>query len=408
MDLFFIVVFTIVILLVLLREKKLIGAPSSPLFLVSSFNLSILVLYFFTDNLLGFHPLTIQTLTVLLYGCFLFSLVSLFSTADIQSSRFKKKQVKLRYVDDYPHKFVLFLSFFTILYMVLRMTAIGINNIIEDDESAALFGSGGLSGHILVLQILLATHLIGRKLTVFSLSAIAGLIFCLFMYNVKAWIIIPFLLGWFIRRDLMGMKMNPLVLLLVPIGSFAVFVVSYMLTLGWDADNMNFIWAHFCKYIYAGIGGLNEALVHHYPIGQTPFYGTPSFIRLLFPVSIKTPSVYDYVVINDLNGEYTNVFSLFGGAYLFNGPIIGSLYIVVIAVISYLLYKIRLKTNNYWFYLSYYFWSAGLILSFFGNYYTLLNIWELTAEAFIIGLCYTARKRKHDLHAPQSSLIIKE
>lgn len=388
MNFFLVIFFGTVILLALRREKKVIGAPSSPLLLVTAFNLAILALYFITAKSLGFHPLVIETLVVLLYGCFLFSLVSFVSTVNLRSYVRGHQQIKLQYVSDCPNRGVVVFAFITIIYMVLRMMAIGINNIIEDEDSAALFGAGGLSGHILVLQIFLATHLIGRKLTISSMSAICGLVFCLFIYNVKAWVIIPFLLGWFIRRDLMGMKMNPIVLILVPVGSFAIFVVSYMMTLGWDSDNMNFIWAHFCKYIYAGIGGLNEALSHNYPIGQAPFYGTPSFIRLFFPVDIKTSGVYDYVVINDVNGEYTNVFSLFGGAYLFNGPFIGSMYILIIAVISYLLYKKRLKTRNYWFYLSYYFWSAGLILSFFGNYYTLLNIWELTVEAFLVGFWY--------------------
>lgn len=397
MTLFFTVFFLIVIVLVLRKEDKVIGVPSSPLFLVTSFNLSILVLYFITGKALGFHSLVISTLSVLLYGCFLFALVSLISLANVKSNGRSHNQAKFLYVDDYPGKMVIILASLTIVYMVFRMMAIGINNIIEDEDSAALFGSGGLSGHTLVLQILLATHLLGRKFTIYSIVAISGLIFCLFIYNVKAWIMIPFILGWFIRRDLMGMRMNPIVLLLVPISTFAVFVVSYMMTLGWDADNMDFILAHFFKYVYAGIGGLNEALAHNYPIGQSPYYGTPSFVRLFFPVEIKSPAAYDYVVINDLNGEYTNVFSLFGGAYLLNGPTLGTIYILIIAVISYYLFKKRLRSRNYWFYLAYYFWSAGLILSFFGNYYTLLNIWELTGVSFLIGLWYRNSSRKRSV-----------
>ena len=386
MDYLLILFFSIVIIVALRREKKVIGTPSSPLVLVTGFNLGVLALYFFTSHVLGFHSLVTSTLVVLLYGCFIFALVSLFFSSGIKPRRVNAIQHKLLYVEDYPSKVVLLISFVTILFMVIKMRAIGISDIIEDEDSAALFGSGGLSGHILVLQVFLATHLIGRKFTKLSFLVVVGLVFCLFIYNVKAWVIIPFLLGWFIRRDLMGMKVNPLVLLLVPVGSLAVFIVSYMMTLGWELENMNYIWAHFCKYVYAGIGGMNEALAQSYPIGRAPLYGLPSFIRLFFPVNIVTPSEYGYVVINDLNGEYTNVFSLFGGAYLFNGLMMGTLYILIIAVISYQLYRKRLKTDNYWYYLSYYFWSSGLILSFFGNYYTLLNVWELTAEAFIVGM----------------------
>lgn len=393
MDLLLITISLVVVILALKQEKKVMNAPSSPLFLVTGFNMAILVLYFITSNWLGFHPLVFRTLTILLCGCFVFAIVSLFISSGLIGKRKRRDSPKLKYVDEYPSRTAIVLSIITIIFMVIKMTAIGVYNIIEDGDSAALFGAGGLSGHVLVLQIFLATHLIGRKFTIWSIVSTIGLIFCLFIYNVKAWIIIPFLLGWFIRRDLMGMKVDPLVLLLVPAGSLGVFMLSYMMTLGWNMDNMNFIWAHFCKYVYAGIGGLNEALSQNYPVGNAPFYGTPTFISIFFPIKVVIPSVYDYVVINDMNGEYTNVFSLFGGAYLFNGLLYGTLYIVIIALISYWLYVKRLRTENYWYYLSYYFWSSGLILSFFGNYYTLLNVWELSVEAFIVGVYFQRKTR---------------
>lgn len=388
---FLLLVFVITIFVALRNERRVLKTPSSPLFIVVTFNMIILALYYITAKPLGFHQLCFSTLIVLLYGCFLFACVSLFfyykRNVKVKTNNYNK----IQYVDEYPSKLVISISYFTIAFMILRMLAIGINNIVDDEDSAALFGSGGLSGHVLVLQIFLTTHLIGRRLSFYSILAIVGLFFCLFIYNVKAWIIIPFIIGWFIRRDLMAMKLNPIILVFVPLVIFAIFTTSYMVSLGWEVDNMNFIWAHFCKYVYAGIGGLNESLIHHYPIGNCPWYGTPSFIGVFTNVNTQIPSIYDYVVINDLNGEYTNVYSLFGGAYLFNGPFIGTFYLVIIAVISNKLYMKRLKTNNYWLYFSYYLWSSGLVLSFFGNYYTLLNIWELTAEAYIIGLWHKTK-----------------
>lgn len=385
MDYILIFIFISVILYALKKEKRRWGAPSSPLFLVVVFNLAVLFLYHITSNLLGFHPLVIRTLTVLLYGCFIFACVSLVASSSTHNIQSLNNPSELRYVSPYPSKKVLIIALATIAFMYLKMLAIGIANIIEDEDAAAAFGGNGISGHILVLQILLLAHIIGRHTTKLSIIAIIGLTVSLFLYNVKAWIIIPFIIGYFIRRDLWGAKLNPLYFIIGPLIIFAIFSVSYMIVLGWDMDNMTFIWAHFCKYVYAGIGGLNEALAHNYPTGTAIWYGLPSFIRLFFPVEIKAPSVYDYVVINDINGEYTNVFSLFGGAYLFNGLFMGTIYIAIIAVISYKLYQNRLKTTNYWYYLSYYLWSSGLILSFFGNYYTLLNIWEFTTVSFIIG-----------------------
>ena len=382
------IIFLLVIFLALVREKTIIGKPSSPLNLMIVFNMGVLGLYYITAKPLGFHPLTFRTFEVLLYGLFVFAIVSLVYTSGVIKPRCCFNDIKLRYVKDYPSKGLLIFAALTILFMLYKLSNFGVENVLEDEDTAASFGGNGLNGHILVIQILLATHLMGRKQTWQSIAALAGLFFCLFMYNVKAWVIIPFLIGLFLRRDIMGMKINFFKMALLPLAIFVLFSTSYMLTMEMSEENMLFIWGHFFKYVYAGIGGLNEALLGNYPIGAAPWYGTPSFVRLFFPVDIKTSSVYDYVVINDLNGEYTNVFSLIGGAYLFNGGFWGAIYLMIIAIISYLLYQKRLKTINYWYYLSYYLWSSGLILSFFGNYYTLLNVWELTAEAFFIGMWF--------------------
>lgn len=381
----------LIIFFALNKEKKNATFSASPLSLVVTSNIVVLVLYYITSDFLGFHSLSFDTFVVLLYGCIFFAIVSLLYSSNITVKTSSNSNRELRFVEVYPNKMIVVLAFITIAFMGLKIQTLGLNNIFEDDDSAMLFGASGLSGHILVLQVLLATHLIGRKLTLLSSIAVLGLVFCLFVYNVKAWVIIPFLLGFFIRKDLLGMKINLIAIFFAIVGIFVLFTISYLIQLGWDFEHMDFIWAHFCKYIFAGIGGLNEALTQRYPIGNAPFYGTPTFVSLILPVKIIVPSEYDYVIINDLNGEYTNVYSLFGGAYLFNGPVIGGIYLLLLAVISNVLYRKSQRTDNYWFCLSYYMWSSGLILSFFSNYYTLLNIWELTAVAFLIGLYYQRR-----------------
>ena len=380
------------IILALIEEKRKYGCPSSPLYLVVVFNSAVLSLYYVTQDWLGFEHLIWRTPYIILRGCFFFSLVSLFFT-HLNTSNTKYKQLQLNFVRETPGRKMLILAFITVVFMTIRIFAYGVSNILEDEDTASSFGGNGLGGHVLVLQIFLTTHILGRKFELRNLFVIAPLFLCLFLYNVKAWIIIPLLIGWFIHRDLRKVTINPLWYIVIPVLIFAIFTISYMLTLGFDIDNMSFIWAHFCKYIYAGIGGLNVALRDHYPIGTTPTAGLPSFISLIFGLNSRTPSVYDNIVINYETTEWTNVLSLFGTTYLINGSFVGILYIISLAIISYVLYNKRLNTNNYWFYLAYYLWASGLILSFFSNYYKLLNIWEMTTYSFIIGWWYKNIKR---------------
>lgn len=392
MKILFSIIYIVVIIIALIKEKKTIGCPSSPLYLVVVFNTIVLSLYFFSQDWLGFERLIWETPYVILRGCFYFSLVSLIFTQN-RTVKSKYVQKKMMYVEDYPGRKILIFAFVTVVFMVARMYKYGVANIIGNEDTASSFAGNGFGGHVLVVQILLTTHILGRKFKLQNLYIIGLLFLCLFMYNVKAWIIIPLLIGWFIHRDLGKVSINPIWYLVIPVAIFAIFTISYMLSLGFDLDNMNFIWAHFCKYIYAGIGGLNVALRDHYPIGTTPTAGFPSFISILLGLSSRTPSAYDYIPINYDTSEWTNVLSLFGSTYLINGPYIGAIYVIFIAIISYALYNKRIRTLNYWYYLSYYLWASGLILSFFGNYYKLLNIWEMTAYSLLIGWCYKNLKR---------------
>ena len=386
--------FSIVVSFVFFLEAKRYKANYSPLFLVLIFNGAITLLYWFTSDWLGFYKLIFPTIVVLLYGCFIFACVSLiFMSVGLLKRKSYKKKI-IHYVGNKPEKSIVVLAFLSILLMSHFIRSLGLDNIVDNQEAATELGGRGLSGHLMVLQIFLATHLIGRKITLTSSLAILGIIVCLFIYNVKAWVIIPLLIGWFIKRDIGHVKVNLYFAIIAPITLFSIFVCSYMISLGWDWGNMDFIWRHFTKYVFAGIGGLNVALTNNYPVGEASLYGMPGFIKFMFPeCDFITPSVYDYVIINTINNEWTNVFSLFGQAYLFNGPFYGTLHLISLAIISYALYSLRVRTSNYWYYLAYYLWSSGLILSFFADYYKLLNIWELTAWALIVGFYHSPKKQ---------------
>lgn len=395
MELYISILFIIVILFALRLERKKYGTPSSPLTLVLVANIGVLILYFITYKWLGFHELKWTTVYIILRGIFLFAIVSiLFSSARIKACN---QVAKIQFVKEDIGVMCKVISFMTIFYMLYKVMQLGVSNIISDEDISDSFGGGGIGGHVLVLQTFLLTHILGRKFRVSNLPILLLFFFCLFMYNVKAWIIIPCLIGWYIHRDLYGVKINPIWFAIIPLLVFLIFTTSYFISLGWDLNNMSYIWAHFCKYIFAGIGGLNEAVTQNYPVGGTPLAGLPSFINLLFSIKAKSLYQFDYMVINDISGEYTNVLSLFGTTYYINGPIVGTIYVLVLAIISYILYNYRLNTNNYWFYLSYYMWASGLILSFFGNYYKLLNTWELTIFGFIVGIYHMSKKGSYYL-----------
>ncbi len=386
------IIFVLVILEALMYERKRCKAPSSPLMLVVVSNIGVLVLYLLTQKWLGFHAITFKTVFILLYGCFIFAMVSLF----FNSNRRKVfVQRELWNMPDMPNRLLVITSLLTIAYMFLKISAIGMNNVIDDEDAQEQLGGGGLSGHVLVIQIFLLTHLLGLKFSYKNLLLIIGLFICLLLYQVKVWILAPVFVGIFLHRDLRGAKFKLWQLALIPVIVFAIFVGTYSLSLGWDMGNMEFLWAHFCGYVFAGIGGLNEAVLQHLPEGLTPLYGLPSFITIPFSLKIVINDAFGILYINDLTNSWSNVFSLFGSCWYLNGFFVGSIYMLVIAGVSYYLYNIRIRSTNYWYYLAYYMWSIGLILSFYGNYYTLLSVYELTLWAILVG--YFSKRKKTNL-----------
>lgn len=386
--------FVVCILLTLNLERKILKTPSSPLMLVVVSNMSILVLYYFTQDWLGFHPLEFKTVFILLYGCFIFAIVSFLFAYGRKKRNKEIERPQLLYISDTPSRRVIVLSILTILFMFAKISFIGLDNLMEDVDAQAQLGGGGLSGHILVLQILLITHMFGMKTSIKSSPIISALFICLLLYQVKVWILAPLIIGIFLRRDLRGAKLKLWHIVAIPVLIFAIFVGTYSLSLGFEMDNMTFLWAHFCGYVFAGVGGLNEAVSHNLPEGLSPLYGLPTFITIPFDIKVKVYYGFGHLVMNDVTNTWSNVYSLFGGCWYLNGIAAGTIYMLVVAFISYRLYNIRLKSNNYWYYLAYYMWAIGLILSFYGNYYTLLSIYELTVWSFIIGTVKSNNSKK--------------
>lgn len=376
--------FFLVICYALKRECAIRCSRSSPLVFVLGANFFVLSLYFLTQDVLGFHALCWNTVFYLLFGVAVFSIVSLLFTSIVRC-KIPNEIISWKYVSEEPSKLFFVVTTFTCVFMLYKIFSLGLSDIIANEQKASEYGGENLSGHILVLQIFLLSHLLSRKIKLKYLPFLLGLLFCLYVYNVKAWVIVPFLLAFMSRFYMGGILIKPLKLVLIAGAVFILFAISYFITLGWTFDNMSFIWAHFCKYLFAGIGGMNEALLRNYPIATCPNANLPSFINVIFGINAKIPNIYDYMIINDVTHEWTNILSLFGSIFLINGHIVGVVYIFVIAIISYILYFIRLFTKNYWLSLGYYIWSIGLVLSFFGNYYKLLNLWELTLWALVIG-----------------------
>lgn len=385
----YVIVLAGLISVLLLLEKNLTNGSKTPLYLVVVPLFVVIVLHLLFGSFLGYSTLRVETIQIIMEGVLVFALLSVPGVVFI-TCICKKSQLKIRKKEELqkPELWLIVTAFFVLSFLAVRLYSIGLETFFteEGDDASVEFGGGGLSAHFLVLCIFISTVLITRKFTITSVCVLILSLLCLFLYQVKIWLFSPFIIGLIMRSD-MGHKISILKLLLFGIGAIMLFVVAYIPVLGFSLDNLEFLMPHFCKYLFSGVAGFNEILFNHLPTGQSPYYGMPGALNNILGIENHIDSRYlNGVYISSLNYEETNVYTLFGMTYLFNGQFAGFIYLAGVALISTYFFLLKYKTRcYYWYNLSYYFWGLGLLLSFFGNYYALLNIYELSLLALIIG-----------------------
>jgi len=381
----FSIFFSLLLVVYYRLERRIVNKDRTPFFFTILITIPVTILYCLTSNYLYYHEMVVDTVFYLLLGYVIFILPGFFFISHI-----KRKVIPSRTLyggDFFNDKLLMIIAYALSFIMILRAYSMGFNY--TDGDVATEFAGKGLFGHILVIQMFLETHFLisVKKNEVSKMLLIILLSACTLFYNVKVWIFAPYIIAFLVRSQFYNFKISLVKLLIVTGVVFGFFILSYLPSFDYELNETQWIFIvdHFTKYVYAGISGMNEAFRLHLPMGQNPAYGIPPFIQLFLNFNYKADSNYDYLVVNDMNGEYTNVYTLFGGGFLFNGIVLGSLYIYILSFVSYYFYYQQRKTSNYWFILSYYFWCLGLLFSFFSNYYTLLNVYELALYGLIMG-----------------------
>lgn len=382
------------LMLVWRYEYKALKTLRTPLSFVIISNYSIIILYLLLQDYLRMHEMMSETILIVTVGCLIFAI-----PAFVFRSRFAIRGLNCNLDSNNIRKDVNVLNYklaITVIavlsILAFVVSRIGLDNLGADEDYAAEYAGGGISGHLFVVLLFLTTIVGGQKFTIKSVLLLIPMFFFVILYQVKIWIFAPIVIAAIMHRELRGLKIN---ILKVAAALFLVvflFLAAYMVSLDMnDPKVQDYMIRHFLCYFFSGPGGLNEALRLHLPTGTAPFAALPSFISYPLGITYKLKG-FETLYFNYDNMEWTNVMSMLGELYLLNGFPFGIIYILIISVISYSLFELRSKTHNYWHYLAYYFWSLGLIFSFYSNYYKLLSIWELMFYCFLANVLLTRSK----------------
>jgi len=298
------ILISVILLLIVFMwlEYKLFQSSIAPLSCMLSTTVVVTILYLLTQDFLGFHNLTLHTLELIGLGAIAFFVggapfLYLLNKADLSQNNSVAEIKGVGFIDNITKV----ISLVSIVVMLAKLYMIGFSNIGEE-EAASEFGAKGLTGHILVLQIFLLSYILGtQKLKSLINAGIVLLLFaCILMYQVKIWLFAPVIVAVMIRKEVFNVKVSVLKYLFGMIAVFVVFILAYIPSIGFSWDSMTFFFNHFCKYIYAGIGGLNEAVLLQLPFGGDPGNLLQPFINMVpLDRTILVDAKYNYLVIND-------------------------------------------------------------------------------------------------------------
>ncbi len=361
----------------------------------------VVTLAFFVAPHIDFVTLYTPSVLIWIVGLFVFWLAGL-----IMFVLFWKKIINIKnpfqeiFFEYKWKKFILIISWVAIIAMVVGAFKAannyeGIMNIGSDDFTT-YYGSG-MSGHFLVLSIMLLIYLIGvgQKKNIFYLLTILILFTLIFLYQVKG-IVFLTLVSAFIYRYLRGkLKITLLKIIISIIGIGFLFFCAYYPSLGLkDKDFLSkpstyvFFQKHISKYFFAGVLGFSEYTKHNNPI-------TKNETTLLQPAK----NIYFFLINNDYENiinkkkfyidkekkEITNVNTFIGTTYILGGPFWGAVYIYIISSLLYFTLCFVYLTKNVWILVIYSFFTGGICFGWFDMYpYNSLMIVEIPLYALIL------------------------
>lgn len=379
----------LLLLYILKQDKRKLGSLISPSFCFVLPTFIVAILYDLFGPRLGFYTIDRTIYLYILISSVFFILGRGFAL--------KLKRTHIRLVNlnfQLPRlrevcisKKVYRIVFIVLTLLLIRLYLLGGVNVLWDVDLQNQYASNGFFGHIMVLAIfsiiiLLSIHPLKYKKNQ-TIILLLGAFICVLFYQVKSWLIFPIIVS-VLYKICIGVKQSYIKYAIAIISIVGCFILGYAFTYSLaDEENQMFILNHFLKYLVAGVGGWSEALTDSYPIGQNPMYLLQPFSNIIGLDQARVDTRYSFIIINE-NGEYTNVFTLIGTAFLFAGPFFACLYFFVLGFTTYCFALYCMKNAKIGSILAYSILCCSLFLGFFGSYFTLLNIYELMFYALLL------------------------
>lgn len=278
------------------------------------------------------------------------------------------------------------------------------DSLIGSDDFGENFAGHGLWGHLrqLLLSILvISIYYVNRRDWLLMAIIIMILVIC-FLYQVKGWIVIPCIAGFFLRLNCERTKLKISFFIYLLLGVCLLFAASYIVSLsvidGADIDEvLKFVFRNFLHYLTSGTLGLSMDM----QMGFVENGGAEMVIAT--PINIINKVLGNDTLFFGINSHFlntgvnlTNVRTIFGTTFIFLSKIEWVLFFVILSGTMYLFKYFTIIWPNIYTYSIYFFECSLLFMGWFDSYFANLTPYEfpvLTLLLFVLVRLFQSKPR---------------
>lgn len=334
MNIFLLLILMAEAVLLFRLEKKMWHTGYTPLNFLMLPYVAVLGITLLLSGRLGLDKFYYPSLIPWIIGLPLFAMPGwLFFLAERRFAA-QKVQVKLTETARKSYRFEIGLAIAIILALSIRLIVFLAQGrgMIGNEDFGHLFAGRGWAGHLLLIgAALLILLLFENRRCWLSWLVSAFILFFLFVYQVKSWIILPLLTVFFALLMTQRIKFRLRYLLWISGGAVAVFFVSYLLiyisgnrlfpeatSIGAQLQSIAGLFVH---YITSGTLGLSADMQQGILETSDPQYIFTPFYNFWYTITGQ-PIVWG-INENFLHTgiNFTNVRTFFGTLFVFTGPV---------------------------------------------------------------------------------------
>lgn len=310
-----------------------------------------------------------------------------------------------------PQFLVLASAFLCVVMLYHLKSTLGSSvEALGSDEFGEDFSGHGIWGQIrqLTIPLLIISIYYANRKQWWIWLFIAVFVIVSLVNQVKGWTIIPCLTGIAMRLYTGRSKLSYKLFLWIVIGAFAVFFISYAMSIllvqdrGVSNDFMQFIFGHFFHYLTSGTIGLSEDALRGFPDYGGDFQNVISpFVNISKILTGRADFVIPINPIYYFSGvdvALTNVRTIFGTVYINSNIPAFCLYFLFLSSFMYLLRLAMIKFNNIYLHTIYFFNCSLLFMGWFDLYFANLTIVEFPVLVLIYMIADKALQKKNDCY----------